>query len=101
MNPKAKSIVDFIDDHVIVDETSWSLQELVNRLPEDVEVAASTFCDRFRLGDWFYDALVINDVDINAELITIGARKEQEEREAANDRAEVDRDLRQAQGWPV
>jgi len=40
-------------------------------------------------------------VDINAELITIGARKEQEEREAANDRAEVDRDLRQAQGWPV
>jgi hypothetical protein len=100
INHKTKSLVQVIDDHVICDLGSWELRELVDNLPEHTEEAASAFCDRFDLGDWFYEAMVINEVDINLELINIGARLEQEEEEAARDRAEIDRDYRMAQGWP-
>lgn len=98
MSSTAKSLVEFIDNYVLVDQSSWAIQELVNSLSDDTEQAAAHFCDRFELGNWFYEALTLDNVDISAELINIGARKEREEQESTQDHAVFVRDLRQMTG---
>ncbi len=97
---KQKSITQFIADHIVGEHTSWELQEIIDRLPEGDEEAASEFCDAFDLGDWFYEAMIINDIDINEVLIDLAEQRRIEEEEAARDRAEIDRDYRQMQGYP-
>ncbi len=98
MRPEAQQILQFIDEHVLTDLASDELQEIINNLPIDIEEAASKFCEHFGLGDWFYEALIASNVDISAELINIGLRKQKEEHEALNDQVEIDHDLRLAQG---
>lgn len=95
-----KSLVELIDDHILYEHNSFDLQELVDNLPEETEEAAGYFCDRFELGNWFYEALIHSEIDISAELINIGARRQLEEKEASRDRAEHDRDYRRSQGYP-
>lgn len=96
----AKTIIEFIDEQILTEQSSWAIQEIVNDLPEDQEDAAAVFCKQFELGNWFWEALVFNGVDISAVLINIGARKEQEEREASEAQREIDHEMRRAQGMP-
>lgn len=98
---KSKQLVALITDQVVGEHSSEELRELIDRLPEDTEEAASDFCDAFDLGGWFYEAMVLNDIDISEVLIDVAETHYQEEQEAEKDRAEIERDLRQSQGWPV
>jgi hypothetical protein len=98
---KSKSITEFITSQVIIDHTSWELQELIDRMPENTEEAASDFCGAFDLGNWFYDAMILNDIDISEVLIDTAQTRRSEEKEAADDQAEIERDYQRSQGWPA
>lgn len=90
-------ITNFIRDCIVTEHESWELQELIDRLPEDTEEAANDFCDAFNLGDWFYDAMILNEIDISEVLIDVAEARRNKEKEAAADRSEVDRDRLAAQ----
>lgn len=98
---KSKAITTFIVEQIVPEHASWELQELIDRLPETSEEAASDFCDAFELGNWFYDAMTVNDIDISEVLIDTAESRRVEEKEAEKDRDEADRSLRRSQGWPV
>lgn len=96
-----KKITDFIVDLVLIEHNSVELQELIDRFAESIEDAAEDFCDAFDLGNWFYDAMILNDIDISEVLINTAESRRIEEKEAENDRTEIERDYQKSQGWPV
>ncbi len=96
-----KSITDFIVDHVLHEHNSHELQDIINRLSDNTEEAAGEFCDGFELGNWFYEAMTLNDIDISEVLIDIAETRRAEEKEAEQDRADMERDYQRSQGWPV
>lgn len=74
--------------HVVARHNSLEVAQLLRILPEEPEDAASAFCDRFELGNWFYEALVLNEADIGKILDGIGRYRITEEYEAAEERRE-------------
>lgn len=98
---KSKQLTDIIADQVIAEHNSLELQELIDRLPENSEEAAGEFCDAFELGNWFYEAMILNDIDISEVLIDVAETRRAEEKEAEQDRADIERDYQRSQGWPV
>ena len=56
------------------------------------------FCDYFDLGNWFYEAILENDIDVESLMDSLKAELILEGQEADKERDEVDRDLRRAQG---
>ncbi len=100
-NWEVKQITDLITDQVLFEHNSIELQELIDRLPENTEEAASDFCDAFELGNWFYEAMTLHDIDISEVLIDIAETRRAEEKEAERDRADIERDYQRSQGWPV
>lgn len=95
-----KQLTDLIRDQILGEATSWELEELVGTLPDETEEACGKFCDRYELGNWFYEALTLHDIDITELLIDLGNERDAEEKEAQRDRDEIERDLRRSQGWP-
>lgn len=75
-----KQTVSELIEHVVADYHPVDITILAGSLPENIEEAASNFCDKFELGNWFYDAMVLNDVDIRAELNEIAEKRNREER---------------------
>jgi hypothetical protein len=63
------------------DYHSSDIRELASNLPEGNELSASEFADKFDMGDWVYDALIMNDINIPLLLNEIADRFEREERE--------------------
>lgn len=97
MKTDAKEIMQFIEDRVLTGKSSIHIRDLVNALPENTEEAASFFCDHFELGNWFYEALILNEIDIANELLVIGSRWERAEAEDSRDRDELRRDMQAEQ----
>jgi len=97
---KTKQLTDLIKDQILYEATSWELEELVGTLPEENEEACDKFCERYELGNWFYEALILNEIDITELLVDLGNEREVEEKEAQRDRDDIERDLRRSQGWP-
>ena len=95
-----EQLVGLIENNVLYDRSSIDIQEIVDDLPEDSEEALSYFCDRFELGNWFYEALLMNEIDISDELITIGLNRGKEEKEHNDEQAQIQSDLQRANGWP-
>ncbi len=81
---------------VLFDQSSFELDELTLDLHINDE-PLSMFCDRFDLGDWFYDQMTLAEVDIVAEVSVLADMHRESEREAMEYEAEVERDLRAAQ----
>lgn len=64
--------------------TSEETVDLLNKLPTDSEEAAGYYCDKLELGGWFYESMILNDVDIREELERLVTEKilnEYEDRE--------------------
>lgn len=62
--------------------------------------AAEAFCDYFELGNWFYEAIVDCDLDVESLMNEVEQEILTDYQEAMRDREEIDRDLRRANGWP-
>lgn len=55
---------------ILCDKTSEELNELALDLQINDEPLA-VFCDRFDLGDWFYEKMIMLDIDIIDEVSVI------------------------------
>lgn len=64
---------------ILFEKTSEELDELVLDLQINDEPLA-IFCDRFDLGDWFYDQLTLLDIDIVDEVAVIADEHRKAER---------------------
>ena len=98
---KVKQITDIIADQIVAEHHSTELQELIDRLPESLEESAEEFCDAFELGNWFYEAMILHDIEISEVLIDIAETRRTEEKEAEKERDDMERDYRSSQGWPA
>lgn len=96
-----QQLVSFIAIHVLYEYTSHELQELIDAMPEDRIDAATVFCEAMELGDWFFSAMAVNNIDINEVLRETAEARRVEEQEAAVEDTKIGRDYQHAQGWPV
>lgn len=74
MNPPLDLLEETIG-HVVARLNSLDLSQLAVQLPEDIEEAAEDFCERFELGNWFYEALIVNEAKIGSMLSRIAAER--------------------------
>lgn len=100
MKPSKEVLIGLIENNLLFEHHSTDIQQIVDDLPEDNDEALGRFCDRFELGNWFYEAMQMNEIDISTELIDIGTRRQAEESESARDREDIRRDIERSQGWP-
>lgn len=96
----AKQLSELIRDQVLYELSSWELNDLIASLPDENEEQLDTFCKRYELGNWFYEALIINEIDIVNLLSDLVIERRQQEVEAERDRADIEHDYRQMQGYP-
>lgn len=94
----SNSITDFIKDKVLADKSHQELEAMMLRFTSDEE-ALSEFCDELELGNWFYEAMLLNNVDIVDVLTDVSAEKADQENDAASERYDAMRDLQMANGW--
>jgi hypothetical protein len=94
---ETKQLTDLIRDQLLWEEASWDLREYIGKLPDDNDEALRQFCDRYELGNWFFEALQLHDVCIADLLEEIAVEHQQQEHEAERDRADQERELRQMQ----
>lgn len=73
-------------NHVVARLDSLDISQYIAELPEDTEEAIGAFCDRFELGNWFYDALILNEADVGAMLARIARERMGEEAEDTEER---------------
>lgn len=85
----AHSLAQLIDT-VLADSNSEEISKIQTSLPEDHEEALGKFCYLYELGNWFYEAMIFNDIDIFVEL-------EQIHKDRLNEEALVQIDLRDLQ----
>ena len=97
----SKPIIEFIEHQILTNHNSVELQGLIDQLPEDELDAQVEFCEAFDLGHWFVDAMIMNNIDISEVLIDVAETRRAEEKEAEQDRADMERDYQRSQGWPV
>jgi len=63
---------------VLSDHASDALSELVFEL-ENSEAPLADFCDRFELGNWFYDQTMLADIDIVDEVSVLADKRRKTE----------------------
>lgn len=80
---------------VLFEYTSVELDELALDLQISDE-PLSRFCDRFDLGDWFYDQMTLADIDIVDEVAVLADEYRRAEREEQENRAMLERELQRA-----
>jgi hypothetical protein len=85
-------------EHVVAGLETEKIKEFAGSLPEHSEEAANKFCERFELGNWFYEAMTLNSVQIGQVLDDIVAQFEEQERIGSQDRAELQRDYHASLG---
>lgn len=61
---------------LLFDKSSEELDELALDLCINKDDALSNFCDRFDLGDWFYEKMIMLDIDIKEESFKLRAHYE-------------------------
>lgn len=100
---ETKQLTELLRDQVLYEKASWELDELMGKLPDDSDEQLDYFCQQFELGNWFFEALQLNEIDLVDLLSELAGERRQEEAEAERDRADQERDLRQMQspGWPL
>ena len=81
---------------VLFEKTSEELDKLVLDLQINDEPLA-IFCDRFDLGDWFYDQMTLLDIDIIDEIAVITDEHRKAERSELRESEMLRREL-QGQG---
>lgn len=74
---------------VVENQDTFELRSLIKELPHTLEEAADVFCERFELGNWFYEQMVTNEVNVTEELVNICDNLQYEEDEAGS-RADED-----------
>lgn len=100
---ETKQLTDLIRDQIVWETPSWELREYISKLPDDNDEALSNFCDEHELGNWFFEAMQLHDIELAELLEEIAVEHEIAEEEAQRDRDEIDRDLRRMQqpDWPM
>ena len=78
---------------ILFEKTSEELNKLVLDLQINDEPLAE-FCDRFDLGDWFYDQMTLADIDIVDEVSTIADEHRKLESEWLTESQLLHRELR-------
>jgi hypothetical protein len=78
-----------------------TLRQYMAKKKQQGHEAASAFCDFVELGSWFYEALTLNDVDIESLLDEVESELEKQASEDSRERAEIESDLRREQGATV
>lgn len=81
---------------VLSDYASDVLTEMAFEL-ENSESSIADFCDRFDLGDWFYDQMTLLDVDIVDEVSVVADEHRKIERDNLRESETLRREL-QSQG---
>lgn len=99
---ETKQLTELIRDQIVWEMASWELRDYIGKLPDENDEALGMFCDDHELGNWFFEALQLHDVELAELLEEIAVEHSIEEDEAQRDRDEIDRDLRrmQAPDWP-
>lgn len=95
------NFLDQLIERVVADKPSEVIESLIHSLPEDREEAIAGFCDQFELGNWFYEALIENRIDITEELEKIRVNKQLDEELIVAQSWEADRDYRASNGWLI
>lgn len=70
--------------HVLFEYASDELTELALDLQISGEPLAA-FCDRFELGNWFYDQMTLADTDIISEVMVLASEHRKAEIEDLNE----------------
>jgi len=97
-----KLLIKQVVQAVLASDNSDTINNFVGELIDDVtleenEDRCEAFCDRYDLGEWFNEAMLINEIDIIEELNGIFIRKREDEREAAEERWALE-EIRQGNG---
>lgn len=100
MTVAKQAIVKFIGEQVLAEHGSEELQTLIDAMPDESSEAASEFCDALELGNWFYEAMLTNEIDISDVMIDLAEERRLEEEEESKHRWEIEQDMRRATGWP-
>ena len=79
---------------VLFEQNSEELDELVLDLQINDEPLAE-FCDRFELGDWFYDQMTLLDIDIIDEIAVIADEHHKAERSELRESEMLRRELQE------
>lgn len=85
----------------VADIHPTELRDIAAKLPEDFSDALEEFCKRFDLGEWFYDSLTVAEVDIVELLHSIADDAETDITALETHDAQINSDLRRANGWPA
>lgn len=94
-----KKLETFIKECVLAESTSWDLEDFVDELPRDNEAACEKFCRKYDLGDWFYEAMILNDIEIDDLLLRKTVELKKQEKEAEKEMIEQENDYRSIQGY--
>ena len=70
----SRSLISSVISEVLSDHASDALSELVFEL-ENSEAPLADFCDRFELGNWFYDQTMLADIDIVDEVSVLADKR--------------------------
>jgi len=93
-----KLMIKQVIQSVLAEEPSHSVDLLQRELsPLDFDEQLSEFCDKYDLGNWFYEAMTLNEVDIISELVGIFRHKFQDEQEANKEESLIATALKRAQ----
>lgn len=68
------SLMHRVIKEVLSDYASDSLTEMAFEL-ENSESSIADFCDRFELGNWFYDQMMLADIDIVDEVSVLADKR--------------------------
>nr|DAM65861.1 MAG TPA: hypothetical protein [Caudoviricetes sp.] len=79
---------------ILFEKTSEELNKLVLDLQINDEPLAE-FCDRFELGNWFYDQMTLADIDIIDEIAVIADEHHKAERSELRESEILRRELQE------
>jgi hypothetical protein len=92
------NLASFIRDHVLADHSVEAVTELKEyiryKAVEHGEFPTDAFCDFLELGDWFREAMVACDFDVERFMEELETQILAEEREAAEFRADAEDDYK-------
>lgn len=91
-----QKIITRIIHEVLFEYTSVELDELALDLQISDE-PLYRFCDRFDLGDWFYDQMTLADIDIVDEVAVLADEHRKAEKESREELELVQKELQGAQ----
>lgn len=86
---------------IISDMHPIDIREMAAQFPDDFTEAIEEFCDRYGLGNWFNESLILHEVDISDTLNRLADEAEIDAQTAESHRDEVERDYRHTIGQPA